>query len=567
MRRLPRAVRATGTLLHRRGGAGQSAQLQRQPQKSHTAPAGAFAPAPVPSSSWKPVKYENADGLRVDDGRYTAFKSEVRAMLGEERVVDDPVRTFAFGTDASFYRLTPQAVVKVRTEQEVVDVLGPVRKHQTPVTFRAAGTSLSGQAITDSVLLKLSHNGTAWRNYKIEDEGRKITLEPALIGGEVNRLLAAYKKKHNCDTQYKIGPDPASIESCMIGGIVANNSSGMCCGVKQNTYHTLQDMRVVLVDGTVLDTSDAASRAAFEVSHATLLGKLSGLASRVQADASLLSLIREKYRIKNTTGYSINALADFAPENPIEILKRIMIGSEGTLGFVSQVTYQTVPDHPFKASAFLVFADIEEAADATNALRANTEVDAVEIFDRRSLKLAVDQAEMMELCPEVEKAALGAPADEEAAALLIECRGADEEALRLSIDSVVKALSDSQVCRSRPPLDLPSTSPGARHRAADGGAVGLLEGAARCDLMGVPRRQRRLRAHRRLARDRAQDRRRGEGPRRQGVRHDQGAAHQAARHARGDDRDAHREGDHRLQRGARAASPAQLAPRNASAHP
>ena len=138
----------------------------------------------------------------------------------------------------------------MHSEQEVVDVMAVSRERQVPVTFRAAGTSLSGQAITDSVLLKLSHNGTAWRKYKIEDGGQTITLEPGLIGGEVNRLLAAYKKKHKCETQYKIGPDPASIESCMIGGIVANNSSGMCCGVAQNTYHTLRDMRVVLVDGT-----------------------------------------------------------------------------------------------------------------------------------------------------------------------------------------------------------------------------------------------------------------------------------------------------------------------------
>ena len=173
--------------------------------------------------------------MRHDDGRYSLFKDEVRAILGEERVVDDPVRTFAYGTDASFYRLTPQAVVKVHSEQEVVDVLDVSRSRQVPVTFRAAGTSLSGQAITDSVLLKLSHNGTAWRKYKIDDGGETITLEPGLIGGEVNRLLAAYKKKHKMETQYKIGPDPASIESCMIGGIVANNSSGMCCGVKQNT--------------------------------------------------------------------------------------------------------------------------------------------------------------------------------------------------------------------------------------------------------------------------------------------------------------------------------------------
>ena len=151
-----------------------------------------------------------------------------------------------------------------------------------------------GSCRRSQVLLKLSHNGTAWRRYKIEEGGERITLEPGLIGGEVNRLLAAYKKKHNCETQYKIGPDPASIDSCMIGGIVANNSSGMCCGVAQNTYHTLEDMRVVLVDGTVLDTACPESRAAFSRTHATLLERLSTIASRVQNDASLMALIQQK---------------------------------------------------------------------------------------------------------------------------------------------------------------------------------------------------------------------------------------------------------------------------------
>jgi len=379
--------------------------------------------------------------MRVDDGRYAAFKKEMRLVLGEDRVIDDPVRTFAYGTDASFYRLNPQAVVRVRSEEEVVQTLATARAHQTPVTFRAAGTSLSGQAITDSVLVKLSHNGKAWRRYQIEDGGRRITLEPGLIGGEVNRLLAAYKKKHGHSEQYKIGPDPASIESCMIGGIVANNSSGMCCGVKQNTYHTMADMRVVLVDGTVLDTGDPASCAAFEESHAGLLAGLSAIASRVQADEPLMALINQKYRIKNTTGYSINALADFPPEAPIEILKRIMVGSEGTLGFVSRVTYNTVPDLPCKASAFLVFPDIEDACDATTILREKTSVDAVELFDRRSLRLCAGMGAMAKLCPELTSLA----EDGEAAALLIECRGEDEEALELAIGAVCGSLVNSGV--------------------------------------------------------------------------------------------------------------------------
>eukprot|EP00798_Chlamydomonas_sp_ICE-L_P010103 gene10103-8002_t len=207
--------------------------------------------------------FKNVDGHRFEDGRYKAFIDEISTFLPKERQYDDPVRTFAYGTDASFYRLNPKLVVKVHNETELKKIMPIAKKHGVPITFRAAGTSLSGQAITDSVLLKISHVGKNFRNYKVHGDGSQITLEPGLIGGEVNRILAAHAKKNKLPVQYKIGPDPSSIDSSMIGGIVANNSSGMCCGVSQNTYHTLKDMRIVLVDGTVLDTGDASSCESF----------------------------------------------------------------------------------------------------------------------------------------------------------------------------------------------------------------------------------------------------------------------------------------------------------------
>ena len=338
------------------------------------------------------------------------------------------------GTDASFYRLLPQMVVKIHNEGEVKKILPMAAKHETPVTFRAAGTSLSGQAVTDSILLKLSHTGKNFRNYEIRDGGREITVEPGLILGEVNRLLAKYKQTHGLETQYKMGPDPSSIDSCMIGGVVANNSSGMCCGVKQNTYHTLKDMRIVFVDGTVLDTADADSRAAFLESHADLVAGVVNLAKRVQADAELTALIKKKHAIKCTTGYSMNALVDFPTDDPIEIIKRLMIGSEGTLGFVSQATYQTVVDHPHKASAFIVFKDVREACRAAAVLRRETSVDAVELFDRASLTQCEGHEAIIGLVPTIRDA------PKTGAALLIECRGATDNELNSNIKQVTNAL-------------------------------------------------------------------------------------------------------------------------------
>ncbi|KAK9818314.1 hypothetical protein WJX72_010431 [[Myrmecia] bisecta] len=383
-----------------------------------------------------PNVYRNIDGHRVEDGRYAAFTAEISQFIPSARQFTDPVRTFAYGTDASFYRLNPKMVVKVHSEEEISRILPIARKHGVPVTFRAAGTSLSGQAITDSVLLKLSHTGKNFRNYTIHGDGSEITVEPGLIGGEINRILAAHKKKHNHAIQYKIGPDPSSIDSCMVGGMVANNSSGMCCGVSQNTYHTLKDMRIVFVDGSVLDTADPASRAAFLKSHAKLAQGVVALAAKVQKDTQLAALIRRKFSIKCTTGYSLNALVDFPLDDPIEIIKRLMIGSEGTFGFVSQATYNTVPEWPNKASAFVMFPDVHSACEAASVLREETAVDAVEIFDRAALR-ECESEEMLRLVDDMQGA------DAMAAALLIECRGQDEKALQGRIREVTTALEQA----------------------------------------------------------------------------------------------------------------------------
>eukprot|EP01064_Diplonema_japonicum_P016199 TRINITY_DN24204_c0_g1_i1.p1 TRINITY_DN24204_c0_g1~~TRINITY_DN24204_c0_g1_i1.p1 ORF type:complete len:1020 (+),score=225.38 TRINITY_DN24204_c0_g1_i1:59-3061(+) len=384
--------------------------------------------------------WQNKDGKRVDDGRYSRFIKKVSKDLkgADDRVITDPLRLFAYGTDASFYRLNPKVVVKVHDESEVQMVLQHARECNTPVTFRAAGTSLSGQAITDSVLIKISHAGKKWRRHTIHDSGRSITLEPGLIGGEVNSLLKDFSIKHNVP-QMKLGPDPASLESCMIGGIFNNNSSGMCCGVDQNTYHTMQDIRVVLLDGTILDTSDPASVASFTTSHAPLLEGLSSLAASVQSDESLVATISKKFKIKCTTGYSINALVDHSPNEPIEILKKILVGSEGTLAFLSKVSYRTVPEHPHRASAFLMFPNMHAACSATALLKVQGYVDAAELFDRASLR----EGEKDTKFPKVVKGVMGC--SEDAAGVLVEVRAPTEAGVKEKIEACWTLLEEKGI--------------------------------------------------------------------------------------------------------------------------
>lgn len=295
-----------------------------------------------------------------------------RLSIPEERVITDPLRLLAFGTDAGFYRLVPKIVVLSHTEAEVIETIRLCREMNIPLTYRAAGTSLSGQAVSDSVLLVASHR---WTDYTIMDEGRKIRLQPGLTGARANALLAPYGRK--------IGPDPASINAAMIGGIAANNASGMCCGVSQNSYKTVADIRLVLFDGTVLDTADPASVAAFCETHPGLVREIEQLRDEVAADPALTERIKRKYKIKNTTGYSLNALVDYF--EPVDIIKHLMIGSEGTLAFISDITYHTVVAEKYKACALMVFETIEQACQAVPVLKA-CPVAAVELLDRESMR-------------------------------------------------------------------------------------------------------------------------------------------------------------------------------------
>lgn len=303
---------------------------------------------------------------------YSGFQADVRSFLPEEQIIADPLRLVTMGTDASCYRLTPKLIVIVEDETQVQCVIEAASRFGVPITFRAAGTSLSGQAVTDSVLVKLGMDG--WRDWSVNKDASLVTAEPALTGAQVNRRLARHGRK--------IGPDPASIASAMIGGIAANNASGMCCGIDQNSYRTLQSMRIILADGTILDTGDETSRLIFQQSHAPLLDALRDLGVQTRANEALSARIKKKYAIKNTMGYAINALIDY--EDPVDILEHLMIGSEGTLGFMSEITYRTVPDPRHKAAALAFFPDIRRACEAVAILK-SAPVAAVELVDYRGL--------------------------------------------------------------------------------------------------------------------------------------------------------------------------------------
>jgi len=353
-------------------------------------------------------------------GEYKKFYDALLPVIPKERMFHDALSTLAYGTDASFYRLIPKLVIRARDEREIAAILHQADLQDIPVTFRAAGTSLSGQALSDSVLVIVSHG---WQHWQVLEEGLKIRLQPGIRGGRANTYLVKYGRK--------IGPDPASIDSAMIGGIAANNASGMCCGTSENSYKTMADIRIILPDGTVLDTGDAASCAEFRRTHADFLAGIRKIADDIAADPELESRIRRKYKIKNTTGYSLNAFVDYS--DPIDIVKHLVIGSEGTLAFISDITYNTVVDHKHKALAMITYTNIALACEAVQILKAQGLVSAVELIDRAGVR-SVDSAPGI---PEFLKT-IG----DESCVILVETRAASAEELSQKVSAITKGIAD-----------------------------------------------------------------------------------------------------------------------------
>jgi D-lactate dehydrogenase len=305
------------------------------------------------------------------------IEQKLRTILDSSQILTRPIDRIAFASDASLYRLVPQAVVQPATIDQVSRLFRFSHQNRIPLTFRAGGTSLSGQAITDGILVDI---GRYWRAGSAEQDGRLLRAQPGLIGQQANSLLKKYATK--------IGPDPASISAARLGGILSNNASGMCCGVTQNAYHTLRSMTFMLPSGTVIDTAAPNAEIAFRESEPKLTKGLLELKRQIEQNLPLASRIRAKYRTKNTSGYSLNAFLDF--DTPVAIFSHLLIGSEGTLAFIAEAVLETVPDLPVKYTGLLLFPHLHAACAAIVPLR-DAGAAALELMDRASLRSVEDK--------------------------------------------------------------------------------------------------------------------------------------------------------------------------------
>jgi D-lactate dehydrogenase len=351
--------------------------------------------------------------------------SELSKKIGKDHLLNDDLSLIAYGADASCYQKTPKLITKPSNEEQVSSLLKILNKNNIPLTFRAAGTSLSGQSISDSVLMQV--RGDNWNKVEIIENGKFVKTQPGITGTRLNQLLKPYK--------VKFGPDPASINSALIGGIIANNASGMSCGTHANSYATIQSAKIIFSDGTLLNTADKVSKNKFHKSNILLVAKIIELRERIIATPSLVAKIKEKYQIKNTTGYGLNSFIDYT--DPIDIILHLLVGSEGTLAFISEAIFKTIPDLPYRASAMIYFHSLEDACNAVPLLK-NAKVSAIELIDRKALRSIENQTGI----PEYIKSF-----DATATALLIDLESSTNDKLLELIDKTQKALNQFNLVR------------------------------------------------------------------------------------------------------------------------
>ena len=291
-----------------------------------------------------------------------------------DQITDSLFDRVSIANDASHYLLTPTMVAKPKTAQQISEIFKITQKHDLGITFRSGGTSLSGQSVTDSLLVDTRKN---FKEIEVLENGLKVRVQPGLTVNRVNASLRKYGRK--------LGPDPASEIACTIGGVIANNSSGMACGTEFNTYKTLSSLVFVLPSGTLIDSSKNDADEQLRLKEPEIYAGLIALRNRIIEKPLLVEKIKNAYAIKNTMGYGLNSFVDF--EKPIDILTHLIVGSEGTLAFIAEATFNTLPLLSKSATSLLIFDELELATKSLPPLK-NSDAAVIELLDISSLKVA-----------------------------------------------------------------------------------------------------------------------------------------------------------------------------------
>ncbi|PIE67536.1 MAG: 4Fe-4S ferredoxin [Deltaproteobacteria bacterium] len=348
------------------------------------------------------------------------FISALKKAFPEAQVHTDDLLVKAYSVDASPFEPRALAVVDVDSPEKLLVLLRLAREHNTSLTFRGAGTGVSGQTIAEEVTVRLV--GPHWKRIDVLDDGARVRAGCCVVGADLNAALQPYGRF--------ITSDPSSVGSAFIGGMAATNAAGLSCTVEKNIYHMMTDMHFSLMDGTTVDTADPDSVAAFRQSHRDMLDALLGLRRRILDNEEMASRIRRKFSIRNTSGYSLNAFTDF--QDPLEILKHLIIGSEGTLAFIHNLTLRTGPIEPFRATAFVGFDSIDTAIQGVLRMEAQCTLHAVEFLNSVSLQSLMQLPEFPDALRDL---------GDNACALLLETKGGTPETLDANVRQIAGVLS------------------------------------------------------------------------------------------------------------------------------
>jgi D-lactate dehydrogenase len=361
----------------------------------------------------------------VATGTPEPLRGELIELLGADRVLSRALDIVRYASDASPYRLFPQAVVMARDAGDIEKLLGYARRTGTPVVFRGGGTSLNGQSQTDGILVDVRRH---WTGVKVEDDGARVRVKPGTVLGHVNRVLAKHGRK--------LGPDPASTDIATVGGVIANNSGGMRCGVVADSYSTVRALTFVLASGDAVDTAAPGAEQRFAQVAPELARGLEEIRDEIRADSELSERIARKFAIKNTTGYRLCAFLD--ADTPLEIFRRLLVGSEGTLAFLAEAVFETVPRPRRTTVSWLHFPTIDAAVAPVRAL-VESGATAVELMGAPALMVASHNI-------------AGTPVDwrelpPESAALLVEFGASDDAGLDPQVAAAEAILAGHELIR------------------------------------------------------------------------------------------------------------------------
>src|SRR6201991_1659572 len=351
------------------------------------------------------------------------LKADLIALLGKENVLHRAIDLVRYASDASPYRLVPQVVVLPRTTDDIENLFRYCRETGRHTTFRAGGTSLNGQSLSDDILIDVRRH---WYGAKTEDDGRRVRARPGMILGHVNAMLGRYGRR--------VGPDPASSNACTIGGVIANNSGGMRCTVRNDAYQTVSAMTFVPPSGALIDTSAPDAEAAFERAEPDLAIGLLELRGQLLADRELADRVRRKYSIRNTHGYRLCALLD--GETPLEIFRRLLVGSEGTLAFITEAVVETIPAPRVTSVAWIPVPTIDEAIALVPGL-VSLGASAVELMVAPALTVA---GQAFDKTPSYWKSL-----DPNAPPLLVEIGAEDSDSLEATQHQVLELVSTARL--------------------------------------------------------------------------------------------------------------------------